>query len=741
MLSVEETLEGQVERVTYHSAENGFCVLRVQVRGHKDFITVVGYNAQASAGEHIEAQGQWFNDRQHGLQFKAQLLRSIPPSTLEGMEKYLGSGLIKGIGPHYASKLIQAFGQSVFEVIENEPKRLLTVEGIGRVRFQKIVKGWQEQRIVRRIMVFLQSHGIGTMRAVRIYKTYGEQAVEMVQENPYRLAQDIRGIGFKTADQLAQRLGIDSHSMIRAQAGINHVLLTLSEAGHCAYPESLLIEEAVKLLDIPASIIEKALHAEIQEGRLIQESIHEEAWIFLRHLYRAEKELTERLLKLNEGQHPLPLVDFEKVIPWVEAQTGLTLATSQKAALKLATHAKVLVITGGPGVGKTTLVRSILKVFSAKKLSCLLVAPTGRAAKRLSESTGFEAKTVHRLLAFDPKEGQFTYNREKPLSCDVLVLDESSMMDLVLMNKLIQAVPSGAAILIVGDVDQLPSVGPGNVLADIIDSGAVPVVWLTEIFRQAAESRIITSAHQINQGKMPLLAAPGDNLSDFYFIEAQEPEQVQGLLIKLVQERIPQRFGFNAIQDIQVLAPMNRSGLGARSLNLELQKALNPNPLLSVERFGTRFAVGDKVMQIENNYEKEVFNGDLGIIQNINELEKELTLEFDGKLTSYDFDELDEVVLAYACTIHKSQGSEYPVVIVVLHTQHYPMLRRNLLYTGITRGRKLVIILGSKKALWIAIQQSEKGRRYSRLAYRLSTPVKALAGVIISVSGSVDERA
>jgi exodeoxyribonuclease V alpha subunit len=696
--------------------------LKVWVRGEKELITVVGFNAHASAGEHIEAQGQWFNDKQHGLQFKAQSLRSIPPTTLEGMERYLGSGLIKGIGPHYAAKLVKAFGEKVFEVIENEPKQLLTIDGIGHGRFQKIVQGWQQQRVVRQIMVFLQSHGIGTMKAVRIYKTYGENAIEIVQENPYRLAQDIRGIGFKTADQLAQKLGVDPHSMIRAQAGINHVLLTLSEAGHCAYPVNLLLDEAVKLLDIPAEIIEEAVVLEVQDRRLFEDTLEEETWIYLRHLYRAELELADLLHSLQKGKHPLPEIDLAKAIPWVEGQTGLILAESQKEALKLATQSKVLVITGGPGVGKTTLVNSILKIFTAKKLNCLLTAPTGRAAKRLSESTGLEAKTVHRLLVFDPKEGQFTKNRENPLDCDVLVLDESSMMDLSLMNRLIQAVPPNAAVLIVGDVDQLPSVGPGNVLADIMDSGCIPVVRLTEIFRQAAESKIVTSAHQINEGRMPRLDNPSDELSDFYFIEAEEPEVVQDRLMKLVKERIPKRFGFNPIADIQVLTPMNRSGLGARSLNLELQKTLNPTPMVSVERFGTRFAIGDKVMQIENNYEKEVFNGDLGIIQNINEVEKEVTIDFDGKPIPYDLDELDEVVLAYACSIHKSQGSEYPVVVVVLHTQHYQMLRRNLLYTAVTRGKKLVIVLGSKKALWIAIKQSDKGKRYSRLAYRLRKP-------------------
>lgn len=726
-----EKLSGQIERVTYHNPENGFCVLRVEVQGRKELVVVVGYNAQANAGEHIEAEGSWFNDRNHGLQFKAQSIRAIPPSTLEGMEKYLGSGLIKGIGPHYASKLIDAFGLAVFDVIETEPHKLLQVGGIGRVRYNKIIKGWQEQKAVRRIMVFLQAHGLGTMRAVRIYKTYGESAVEVVQTNPYRLAHDIRGIGFKTADQLAQRLGIDSHSLIRAQAGVNHVLLTLSEQGHCAFPEALLLEEAVTLLTIPVDIIQKAIEAEIQEGRLIRETVDTaKHWLYLRHLHRAEEELAQALSRLSRGNHPLPPIDADKAIEWVESQTGLYLALSQREAVHLATGAKTLVITGGPGVGKTTLVHSILKIFQAKKLNCLLCAPTGRAAKRLSESTGLEAKTVHRLLAFDPQSAQFTYNRENPLACDVLILDESSMMDLVLMNKLIQAVPPNAAVIIVGDVDQLPSVGPGNVLADIIQSGVVPVIRLTEIFRQAAQSKIITNAHRINQGKMPdTKVSPDESLSDFYFIEAQEPEQIQAVLLKLVMERVPERFGFKPVEEIQILTPMNRSGLGARSLNIELQKALNPLWHSGIERFGTRFVIGDKVMQVENNYEKEVFNGDIGLIQNINEVEKEVTINFDGRLVPYDIDELDEVVLAYACTIHKSQGSEYPAVILILHTQHFQMLKRNLLYTGVTRGKRLVIVLGSKKALWLALKRSDNGERYSRLTYRLQQQAIALLPV------------
>jgi exodeoxyribonuclease V alpha subunit len=452
---------------------------------------------------------------------------------------------------------------------------------------------------------------------------------------------------------------------------------------------------------------------------LVREVVDDETWLYLRHLHKAEVNLAKVIRHLAQGEHPLPAIDVDKAIQWVEGQTGLALAPSQREAITLATQSKVLVITGGPGVGKTTLVNSILKIFQAKKLNCLLCAPTGRAAKRLSESTGITAKTIHRLLEFDPNTTQFKHNWENRLTCDVLVVDESSMVDLVLMNKLLQAVPENAAVLLVGDIDQLPSVGPGNILADVIDSEAVPVVRLTEVFRQAAQSQIVTNAHRINRGQFPDLN-PSEELSDFYFIEASEPEAIHSLLLKLVRERIPKRFGLKPIEDIQILTPMNRSGLGARSLNVALQKALNPEWVLGVERYGTRYAPADKVMQTENNYEKEVFNGDIGIIRKVDAVEQEVTVDFDGRSVKYDFDELDELSLAYACTIHKSQGSEYPAVILVLHTQHFQMLRRNLVYTGITRGKRLVILLGSKKALWIALKQSEAGKRFSRLKERLA---------------------
>jgi exodeoxyribonuclease V alpha subunit len=588
------------------------------------------------------------------------------------------------------------------------------VTGIGAVRAKRITDAWAEQKIVREIMVFLHSNGVGTARTVRIFKTYGADAVQIMTENPYRLARDIRGIGFKSADAIAMKLGIEKTAMIRLRAGISYALTEAMDEGHCGLPTDQLIPLAEELLEAPKELILTALELERSEGAVIADKVSDTACTFLAGLYRAEQAIAERLIRLVSGKLPWPWIDEEKAVPWIEERSGLQLADSQRAAIRLALMAKALVITGGPGVGKTTIVNSILKILAAKGVRLLLCAPTGRAAKRMTEATSVEAKTIHRLLEVDPRSGGFTRSTDNPLDCDLLVVDEASMVDVLPMQALVKAIPDHAALLIVGDIDQLPSVGPGQVLADIIGSGVVPVVRLTEVFRQAAASRIIINAHRINRGAMPdLSASAGD--SDFYFVPAEDPEAAVLRIVELVKTRIPKRFGMNSIRDIQVLCPMNRGGVGARSLNIELQAALNPAGERKVERFGWTFAPGDKVMQIENDYDKEVYNGDIGYIVDVDPEAGELVASFDGRSVAYGFGELDTLVPAYAATIHKSQGSEYPAVVIPVLTQHYAMLQRNLLYTGITRGKRLVVLVGQKKAIAIAVRNVSGRRRWSKL--------------------------
>jgi len=714
-----ENLGGSVERVTFHSEDSGFCVLKVKVRGQQELVTVTGSAAAISPGEFIECQGIWFNDKNYGLQFKSQKLTVVQPSTIEGMEKYLGSGMIKGVGPHFAKKLIKAFGAEVFDVIEKTPEKLLELRGIGQTRMERVVSAWAEQKAVREIMVFLQSYGVGTSRAVRIYKTYGQEAISKVTENPYRLALDIHGIGFKTADTIAQKLGIPKDSMIRAQAGIRHCLQELSSAGHCASDREKLSDTTHQLLEIPVELTDEAINLELGAGNLMSEEIDGVELIFLKSLYRAELGTATQMIRLKEGEALWSDIDLAQELPRVEAESRIELSKSQKLAVEKALQHKFLVITGGPGVGKTTLVNSILRLISNSEAEILLCAPTGRAAKRLAESTGMVAKTIHRLLEFDPKINGFKRDRGNPLNCDLLVVDEASMIDIVLMNQLLRAIPDEAAVLLVGDVDQLPSVGPGAVLSDIISSGVIETVRLTEIFRQAASSKIIVNAHRINRGLMPLKEEKKEELSDFYFINAETPEDILAKLMVLVSERIPKRFGLDPIKDIQILTPMNRGGLGSRSLNVELQKKLNTTGGAQLSKFGWTYAVGDKVIQTINNYDKEVFNGDIGTITEIDLEEGELLIEFDGRAVNYDVSDLDELSLAYATSIHKSQGSEYPAVVIPLAMQHFMMLERNLLYTGVTRGKKLVVIIGQAKALALAVKNLRSSSRITALTQRL----------------------
>lgn len=714
-----EWIKGTIERVTFHSEESGFCVLRVKVAGQRELKTVIGNSASIQAGEFVEGMGFWINDRQHGVQFKAEHLKTIMPTTLEGIEKYLASGMIRGIGPGYAQRLIYAFKEQVFTVIEQTPQRLCEVEGIGTKRKQSIIKAWAEQRAIRDIMLFLHTNGVGTARAVRIYKTYGKESIDKIKENPYCLAHDVHGIGFKTADQLAQRIGIAKDSILRMRAGVTHCLQEYTNQGHCGMDKPTLVHAAETILEASADLIAQAIEDEEKSARITEIAIEEKPYCFLTSLYSAEQGIAQHCKRLVKGTTAWSTIDCEKAISWVEQQTQLVLSESQHKAVALALKSKMMIITGGPGVGKTTIINSIIKIIKAKKVRILLTAPTGRAAKRLAETTGLEAKTIHRLLEFDPSTYQFKRNQQSPLAVDLLVIDESSMIDVILMNQLLRAVPTETAVLLAGDVDQLPSVGPGMVLKDMIDSQFIPTVRLTEIFRQAATSAIITNAHRINQGKIPSGGTKQDPaLSDFYLIACDEVEQIKQKVIDLVAQRIPSKFHFNPISDIQVLTPTKRGGLGTASLNLALQKQLNPRSQV-ISKYGNIYGVGDKVIQLVNNYDKEVFNGDIGSICRLDQEEQLVEINFDGRQVEYEFSELDEIDLAYATTIHKSQGSEYPVVVIPLAMQHYTLLERNLFYTGVTRGKKLVVIVGQMKAIAMAVHRLQAQQRITYLKHLL----------------------
>src|SRR3954463_6271202 len=717
-----EALAGTVERVTFHNGENGFCVLKVQARGKRDLVTVVGHAPAIGAGEWVNASGAWVSDRVHGLQFKADVLKATPPTGVEGIERYLASGQMRGIGPAMAKRLVAAFGESTFEIIEASPERLTEVAGIGPWRASRIVAGWAEQKAVREIMIFLHAHGVGTARAVRIFKTYGHEAIRVMTEDPYRLARDVRGIGFRTADAIAGRLGVEKTAPQRLRAGVSFALQTATDEGHCGLPVAMLVTLAEKLLEVDADLIRTAVAEELRRGEdVLSDSVGGEPCVFLKGLHGAEKVIAERLIQRAAGTPPWPEIALDKALPWVEQKTGKTLSASQREAVRLVLASKVAVITGGPGVGKTSTLDSILRILSAKGVQVLLAASTGRAAKRMTEQTGLEAKTIHRLLEIDPKHGGFSRTEHNPLARDLLVVDETSMVDVPLMNALTRAVPAHAGLLLVGDVDQLPSVGPGQVLADVIASERIPIARLTEVFRQAAESRIVVNAHRINAGQMPEVPKAGED-SDFFMVEIAEPEEGVSKLIEIVTSRIPRRFGLDPLRDVQVLTPMQRGVLGARNLNHELQRVLNPNPSVTVERFGWRFSPGDRVMETQNDYDREVFNGDLGTVARIDDEEGAVVVDYEGREVAYPFGELDTLVPAFATTIHKSQGSEYPAVVIPVVTQHYAMLARNLLYTGVTRGKQLVVLVGQKRAVAIAVRGGSMKRRWTKLREWLANP-------------------
>lgn len=713
-----EYLSGVVERITYTNPENGFSVIKLNSKGRKELVTVVGNLAAVNVGSVLRVKGVWKNDSRYGEQFVAEEYRETVPATIAGIEKYLGSGLIKGIGPVYAKKIVNHFGEDTLQVIEESVDNLKKVEGIGEKRVEMIKQAWEEQKEIKNIMIFLQSSGISTAYAVKIYKYYGNESIAVVKNNPYRLADEVWGIGFKIADKIARQMGFDRDSFARCRAGIQFVLRELSNEGHCFATRQQLLEETVKILEVDETLVVSTLNWMVEEGSVVEEEGEgeEETAYYLPPLYHSERGTATRIRDIMSGQVPLLQEDLDNIIDKLQREQDIKYAPLQSEAIKLAASSRFMVLTGGPGTGKTTITRAIIGVFRKMGSKVYLAAPTGRAAKKMSEATGMEARTVHRLLEYKPASG-YQKNADNPLDCDVLIVDEASMIDIVLMYHLLRAVPDHAVMVLVGDVDQLPSVGPGNVLQDIIQSGAVKVIQLSKIFRQAKGSSIITNAHRINEGRMPYLKGGKNN--DFFFIEEEDSSTVVEKIRSLCAERLPRYYRVDPLRDIQVLSPMQRGETGARNLNLVLQEDLNSSRE-GINYGGTAYRVRDKVMQIKNNYEKAVFNGDIGVVSRIDREEQKLFIDFEGRQVEYDITELDELVLAYATTIHKSQGSEFKVVVAPLTTQHYVMLQKNLLYTCVTRARQILVLVGSKKAVGMAVSNDRVQQRNTRLSQRLA---------------------
>ncbi len=714
-----EHLRCVVERITYRNEENGYSVIKCKAKNYSDLVTVVGAMPDVHVGSVLSLEGVWKVDSKYGRQFLAERWEETLPATVYGIEKYLGSGLVKGVGPKFAKRIVQKFGKDTLDIIEEQPDLLIQVEGIGKVRVERIKSSWQEQKEIKNIMLFLQGHEVSTSHATKIFKTYGSESISVVKENPYKLADDIWGIGFKTADTIAGKLGIEKDRFIRLRSGILYTLNKLSESGHCFAVREQLIDTAVKLLEVE----EPELEITLDEMLRTEDVIRDGEAIYLPPFYFSEVGCAKRLGKLMEAQRKT-VVDRETVIGRMKAQSEIAYDEIQLEAIGMAVSSKVMALTGGPGTGKTTTTLGIISAYQKAGCKVLLAAPTGRASKRMSEATGMEAKTIHRLLEYKPPEG-YQRKEENPLEGDVLILDECSMIDILLMYNLLKAIPEHMTLILVGDTDQLPSVGAGNVLKDIIDSGCIPVVRLKRIFRQAQGSRIIMNAHRINQGEP--IDMRGGRESDFFFAGEETNEGIVERLVKYCTVNLPRYYHVDALRDIQVLTPMQRGVAGAANLNQVLQEAMNPEGP-SLRRGGTCYRIRDKVMQIRNDYDKEVFNGDIGAIVKVDLEERELTVDFDGRDVVYDVTELDELALAYATTIHKAQGSEYPIVVMPFSMSHFVMLQRNLLYTGVTRAKKILVLIGEKKAVSYAIRNEKTAERNTKLAERLGG-LKKIKGI------------
>ena len=714
-----EHLRCVVERITYQNADNGYTVLKCAVKNYSDLVTVVGTMPDTHVGSVLSLEGMWKMDAKYGRQFSVEKFEETLPATVYGIEKYLGSGLVKGLGPKFAKRIVEKFGKDTLDVIEDTPDELLKVPGIGKVRVDRIKTSWQEQKEIKNIMLFLQSHEVSTSHATKIYKTYGSESIAIVKENPYRLAEDIWGIGFKTADSIAQKMGIDKGKFVRLRSGIFYTLNKLAEAGHCYATRGQLIEKAMELLEVEEPELMITLDEMIRTNDVIRDETEKGDAIYLPPYYFSESGCAKRLLRLMScGKKKSE--DTKEILRKVAASSEITYDEIQWQAVKTAISSKVMVLTGGPGTGKTTTTLGIISAYKQAGYEIVLAAPTGRAAKRMSEATGMEAKTIHRLLEYKPPEG-YQKNEEHPLEGDVLILDECSMIDIMLMYNLLKAMRSQMSLILVGDIDQLPSVGAGNVLRDIIDSGCLPVVRLTRIFRQAQGSRIIMNAHRINKGEG--IDMRGGKDADFFFATKESNQEVVDTIVQYCKTNLPRYYHVDPLQDIQVLTPMQRGECGAVNLNQVLQEAMNPSKIF-LRKGGTQYRLKDKVMQIRNDYDKEVFNGDIGTITKVDTEERELTVLFDEREVVYDVTELDELTLAYAVTIHKSQGSEYPIVVMPFTMSHFVMLQRNLLYTGVTRAKKILVLVGEKKAVYYAIKNETTTGRNTCLARRLKPDSK-----------------